>query len=76
MMAEVCQSLGQMAGVDALAADVGLAAIGEVCNAQWSVGVERPLHNSFTLPVGNQPQSGETSAKGIALEQSPLDRCL
>ena len=76
MMTEVCQSLGEMAGVDALAANMGFATIREVCNAQWSVGVERPLHNSFTLPVGNQPQSGETSAKGIALEQSPLGRYL
>ena len=42
-MAQVDQGLGEVAGVDALAADVGLATVGEVGDAQREIAVGGPF---------------------------------
>ena len=42
-VSEVRQRLRQVAGVDALPADVGLAAIGQICELQGLTGVQEPV---------------------------------
>ena len=62
MMTQIDKCFGEMSRVHTLATDVGLAAIGQIRNTQWAVGVERRRHSRITLPSGNQVQSGGKNA--------------
>ena len=70
-MAEVDESLGQVAGVDALATDVRFAAVGEVGDAQRAVWIERRRHSWVSLPSGisipsapSEYEEGKQSGQG------------
>ena len=67
VVAEVDQRLGEVAGVDALAADVGLAPVGEECDAEgaawrtWGESLPRRLTRRSNEP-SDQGQTSETGS--------------
>ena len=58
VMTEVDQGFGEVSGVDALTAHVGLSPIGQVSNAQRAVWIVRRRHIRMSLPIGNHGSPG------------------
>ena len=69
MVTEIDEGFGEMTRVDALSADMWLAPIGQVGDAQRPVGVKRGPHKDVSLSVDNHHRSGRTSC-GTPSERS------